>query len=142
MLFIPLVAGCRVPGAPGLDSETWDRTNPSRKRITPRKTPYRPESNAAQTSVTHLQRISPFQRTIEIAVSKESATGHTTHDRSQPTFHRREPGSSLLSLPQNPAVAPTAVPREPKTQIRTEPPQPNDPHPSPTFTATPAKQKD
>jgi hypothetical protein len=31
---------------------------------------------------------------------KKSATGDTTRDPSHPTFHRREPGSSLLSLPQ------------------------------------------
>jgi hypothetical protein len=51
------------------------------------------------------------------------------------------PKAAFYPSPQKPAVAPAAVPRESKTQIRTEPRQPPDPHPSPTFTATPAKEK-
>ena len=41
------------------------------------------------------------------------------------------PEAAFYPSPKSPTVAPAAVPRESKTQIRTEPRQPPDPHPSP-----------
>jgi hypothetical protein len=54
------------------------------------------------------------------------------------------PEAAFYPSPQNSTVAPAAVPRESRTQIRNEPRQPPDPHPSPqkpAFTGTVSEDK-